>query len=189
MNIPQIRLETTRGQIELNTLKPVQSIEQPSADLSIEQPKAELEIETTPGKLSMDQSKAREDVDLKSIFRRTEEFAQQGYEDWLNGLARVASDGDELMMIENGFHALPEQAKRNSESPQYDFNIGFVPSAGSVKIHYEPAAVRIEAAPQKPRIDVNINRPIHTYTPGKTEISLKQYPELKIDFTTFDKKY
>ncbi|PLT31069.1 DUF6470 family protein [Peribacillus deserti] len=193
MNIPQIRLESTKGQIELRTIQPKQSIEQKPADLSIEQPKAELRIKTTPGRLTIDQAKAREDVDLKSMFKRTEEAAQQGYQDWLSGLARVASDGEELMKIENGFHALANQAKSNSESPIYDFNIGWIPSEGSVKINYEPAKVSIEADPQKPRINVNVNKPFHEYTPGRTEVSLKQYPSLKIDFTnhdpTLDKKY
>ncbi|MBM7690887.1 hypothetical protein JOC77_000290 [Peribacillus deserti] len=193
MNIPQIRLESTKGQIEMRTIQPKQIIEQKPAELSIEQPKAQLQIETTPGKLTIDQTRAREDVDLKSVFKRTEEFAQQGYNDWLSGLARVAGDGDELMKIENGFNALKSQAKRNSENPIYDFNIGWIPSAGSVKVNYEPAKVNIEAVPQKPRINVKINKPIHEYIPGQTDISLKQIPSLNIDFTNvepiLDKKY
>ncbi|WP_409295727.1 DUF6470 family protein [Peribacillus sp. SCS-26] len=190
MNIPQIRLQSTPGKIEMRTVQPQQMIDQMPAELSIEQPKAELSIETTPGKLTIDQTRAREDVDLKSIFKRTAEFAQQGYEDWLSGLARVASDGDELMQIENGFKAIVNQAKRNSESPMYDFNIGWVPSHGSVKINYEPAEVKVDAVPQKPRITAEAVKPIHEYTPGQTEISMKQYPSLSIEFTNaIDKKY
>ncbi|WP_409290522.1 DUF6470 family protein [Peribacillus sp. SCS-37] len=190
MNIPQIRLQSIHGQLEMKTIQPQQRIEQPAADLSIEQPKAEINIETTPGKLTIDQTRAREDVDLKSIFKRTEEFAQQGYGDWLSGLARVAADGDELMQIENGFKAIANQAKRNSENPIYDFNIGWIPSHGSVKINYEPAEVKVDAVPQKPRITAEAVKPIHEYTPGQTEISIKQYPSLSIEFTNaIDKKY
>lgn len=182
MQFPQIRLQSTFAQTEINTRPAKQEIEQPKADLSIQQPAADLDIQRTPSKLTIDQSKAREDMDLKNISRRIEEFAQQGYQDWLSGLARVSQDGDELMMIENGGNAIAEQAKRNSEPPMLEFNIGWIPSADSVKIGYDPGRVDINWKVNKPIIDSKINKPIINYTPGKTEVSLKTYPSLKIDF-------
>lgn len=108
--------------------------------------------------------------------------AEQGYQDWLAGLARVAQDGDELMMIENGGHPLASQAKRNSEPTNLEFNIGWIPSAGSVKIEYEPTKLDINWRVNKPIIETQVNKPIFSSTPGLVEISLKQYPALKIDF-------
>ncbi|WP_210367198.1 DUF6470 family protein [Bacillus sp. REN3] len=182
MQLPQIRLQSTFAQTEINTIQPMLEMEQPKAELAIEQPPAELQINRTPSKLTIDQTKAREDMDLKSISRRIEEAAQQGYEDWLAGLARVSQDGDELMMIENGGNAIAEQAKRNSEPPMLEFNIGWIPSAGSVKIDYDPGRVDLDWKVNKPIIESRINKPIIHYTPGKAEISMKQYPSLKIDF-------
>jgi hypothetical protein len=182
MQFPQIRLQSTFGQTEINIRQSVQEIEQPKADLSIQQPTAELDIQRTSSKLTIDQSKAREDMDLKNISRRIEEFAQQGYQDWLSGLGRLSQDGDELMMIENGGNAIAEQAKRNNEPPMLEFNIGWIPSASSVKIGYDPGRVDINWKVNKPIIDSKINKPIHNYTPGKAEVNLKTYPSLKIDF-------
>lgn len=182
MQFPQIRLQSTLAQTEINTRPATQEIEQPKADLSIQQPAAEMDINRTPSKLTIDQTKAREDMDLKNISRRIEEFAQQGYQDWLSGLARVSQDGDELMMIENGSNAIAEQAKRNSEPPMLEFNIGWIPSAGSVNIGYDPGRMDINWKVNKPIVDSKINKPIHNYTPGKAEISLKTYPSLTIDF-------
>jgi hypothetical protein len=182
MQFPQIRLESTPGQIAINTIKSKLEIEQPKAELSIEQPKADLDINKTPSRLTIDQIKAREDMDLKHISRRIEEAAQQGYQDWLSGLARVSQDGDELMMIENGGHPIADQAKRNSESPMLEFNIGWIPSAGGVKIDYAPSKVDINWKVNKPIINTHINNPIINFTPGKAEVSLKQHPSLKIDF-------
>lgn len=88
MNFPQIRLQSQNALIEMTTTLSKQSIEQPSAVLDLQQPKAELTINRTPSMLSIDQSEARADVDLKSIRKRVEEFARNGYQDWLNGLAR-----------------------------------------------------------------------------------------------------
>ncbi|MBY6037059.1 hypothetical protein KUV80_10350 [Fictibacillus nanhaiensis] len=181
MNFPQLRMESTFAQLGLTSQKPIQEIEQPSAELSIKQPKAELTIDRTPGKLTIDQTQAWEDMDLKHIFRRIEEYAQNGYQDWLAGLGRKSQEGDELMRIENGGKPIAEHAKMNSESPQYDFNIGFVPSHFSVKTNYQPANLRIDWKTNKPEIDVKVNKPRHDYTPGVIRGEMKQWPSLKID--------
>ncbi|WP_027409286.1 DUF6470 family protein [Anoxybacteroides tepidamans] len=182
MQLPQIRLESTFAQIAMKTTPPVQEIEQLPAQLEIEQPPAEISIETTPSKLTIDQTKAWEDMDLKHIFRRIEEFAQKGYEDWLEGMARLSEQGDELMRIEDGGNPLADQAKENSEEPMYEFNIGWVPSLFSVKTNYEPAKVHIDVKVHHPNIDVKINKPIISYTPGKVNVDLAQRNSLKIDF-------
>lgn len=182
MLFPQIRLQSTFAQTELQIQKPVQQIEQPRAELSIEQPKAELTIERTPGRLTIDQTQAREDMDLKSVGRRIEEAAQLGRQDWLAGIARVAQDGNEMMRIEDGGGAIARQAKRNSEGPPKEFNIGWIPSHFSVKINYEPGSVDIQVQERKPVIDAKVNKPVHEYTPGSTQVSLANHSSLQIDF-------
>ncbi|WP_203363291.1 DUF6470 family protein [Bacillus sp. REN10] len=188
MQLAQIRMTTQQAQIALDIQKPVQSIEQPSAELDLQQPPAELTIETTPSKLTIDQTKAREDMDLKNISKRIEEFAQQGYQDWFEGLARVAAEGDELMMIENGGDPIPEQAQRNSEGPELEFNIGYIPSAGSVKIDYQPAQVQIDVKTNPIINNTRPQKPIHDYQPGKVHVSMKQYPSVNIDFVNLKYK-
>ncbi|MGE1162803.1 DUF6470 family protein [Peribacillus simplex] len=182
MQIPQIRLQSTSMKIGLNIEQPVQQIEQKAADQSIEQPQAILEIRTAPGKLTIDQSQAREDMDLKSLSKRVEEFARQGYQDWLAGMARRAQQGTELRHIEKGGNALAEQARQNSKGPEKQFNLGWIPSHFSVKLDYQPAQVEIEATAQKPIIDARINRPNHTYTPGSADVEILQENALDIDF-------
>jgi hypothetical protein len=182
MNFPSIRIQSQPALTEIKTLRGTFSIEQSPAKLDIQQPQAELNIKRIPSKLTIDQTKAREDVDLKSIFKRTEEFAHLGYQDWLEGIARRRQDGDELMRIENGGNPIAEQAKRNGMKPPKEFNIGWIPSYGSVKIDYEPGKVDIQVETKKPIINSKENKPIISYSPAKVNISLKQYQSLKIDF-------
>lgn len=182
MQFPQIRMTSQHAQIELDIQQPVQSIEQPQAELDLQQPPAELTVETKPSKLTIDQTKAREDMDLKSIAKRIEEFAQLGYQDWLEGLARAAGEGDELMMIENGGDPIPEQAQRNSEGTELEFNIGYIPSAGSVAIDFQPAHVQIDVKTNPVINNTRPQKPIHHYQPGKVHVSMKQYPSVNIDF-------
>lgn len=184
MNVPQLRLESTNARIGLHTQQPVQEIQQAPADLQIKQPQAELEVNVTPGQLTIDQTEAWADMDLKHISRRIEEFAQRGYEDWLSGLARMSQEGDDLMRVENGGNPIAEHSKMNSESPIYEFNIGFIPRANSVKINYHPSEVQLNWKTHKPEIDVKINRPQHQYTPGKVNVSIEQMPSLTINWTT-----
>ncbi|MFD1779990.1 DUF6470 family protein [Fredinandcohnia salidurans] len=182
MELAQIRLESQYAKIGIRKNNPIQEIQQPKADLSIEQPKAELTIQTTPGKLTIDQSQARADMDLKSISQRIAEAADKGYRDSLEGVARRAQEGNELMKIENGGNPISQIAKRNSEGPELQFNIGWIPSHFSVKTNYVPAEVDIQVKVNKPVINANINKPIHEYTPGKVDITLDQRQSLKIDF-------
>jgi hypothetical protein len=181
MNFPQLRMESTSGQLGLTSQKPIQEIEQLPAEMTIKQPKAELTIRLTPGKLTIDQTQAWEDMDLKHISKRIEEFAHIGYQDWLTGLARRAQEGDDLMRIENGGNPIPEHAKINSTSPIYEFNIGFVPSPFSVKINYQPVDIRINWRTKKPEIEVKVNKPRHIYTPGEIHGEMKQWPSLAIE--------
>ena len=182
MPLAQVRLQSTDAKIELSSIRPVQEIKQPKADVSIKQLPAQVTIDTTPSKLSIDQTEAWADMNLKSVFRLTEEAADQGYQDWLSGLARRAQDGDELMRIENGGKPIANQAKRNSEDPTYDFNIGWIPSHFSVKLNYQPAKVNIDVKVNKPEINVYPMDPNIRYEPGKVNVQMKQFSSLKVDF-------
>ena len=182
MQLPQIQMTTQQGKIEMTTQQPVQSIEQPQAELDLQQPPAEITIERTPSQLTIDQTKAREDMDLKNISKRIEEFAEQGFQDWMSGLERVAADGDELMMIENGGDPIPEQAKRNGEGPELEFNIGWIPSAGSVSIQFIPGKVNIDVKTNPIINNTRPLKPVHDYQPGKINITMKQYPSVTVDF-------
>ena len=183
MNLPQIRLQSTFIKTGLTIEKPVQQIQQPKAKQQIEQPAAILEIETIPGQLYVDSSQARAEVGLKTDSQRVEEFAQDGYQDWLNGLARRARQGRDLMQIHKGGNPIVAHVKENSKLPQKQFNIGWIPSHFSVKMQYDPAQVNINVQPQKPTTNVEIQKPIHEYTPGKVNLDILQKNSFEIDFT------
>lgn len=181
MRLPQIRLESTFIKTGLQIQKPVQKIEQPKADLSIQQPKADLEINTVPGKLSIDQSEARAEYGYKSAPRVIAEAAQKARQALLEGIERRASEGAQLMKIENKGNPIPQIAEANLFKEK-QFGIGWIPSHGSVKLHYTPADVQVKVTPRQPIIDSQIRKPIHEYTPGDVSVYVEQENSLKIDF-------
>lgn len=182
MNMPKLQLQSTPARLGLNIQQPVQQIEQPPAELDLQQPAAILTMSTTKSKLSIDTTEARADVDLKSVGRRIAEFADEGKQAALDGTAKRAEQGMEMMQIENGGNPIKTQAQQSGRQPYSDLGIKFVPSLGSVKISFEPGKVDIQVEPQKVINNTKINKPIHQYTPGKVTGEMLQYPSLKIDW-------
>lgn len=181
MNIPQLHIQTTRGILGLQIDKPIQEIEQPSATIQLEQPAAILEMSTTKPILSLDTSAVREDVDLKSILRRIDEYAQIGKQGALEGTARRVQEGQQLAQIENGGNTIAEIAKQNTSPSPAPLAIRFVADRTKIQMSFQQGALNMNVTPQKPTLDVQINKPIHNYTPGKVSGSMEQYPSIQID--------
>ena len=181
MNIPQLQIQTTRGILGLQLTKPTQEIEQPRATMNIQQPAATLEISTTRSQLSIDTTEARADVDLKSVRRRIEEHAQLGKQGASEGTARRAQEGQQMLRIENGGKIIADIAKQNATPSPAPLGIRFVGDRSKVQMSIQPGTTTIQATPQKPIIDVQINNSIHNYTPGKVSGVMEQYPSIQID--------
>lgn len=182
MRLPQIRLDSQSALISLQTKNAIQNIEQPKAELDIQQPPAKMTIERTPSQLTIDQTAAREAIDLKTIRKRIEEHADNGYQGVLDGIARRKQEGDDLMRIEDGGNPITLHAKQNSERPEKQFNIGFVPPLFSVKINYEPVKLNIEWQQNKVINNTKVNKPILDYQAGDVEVGLRQRESLTIDY-------
>ncbi|MGJ9457625.1 DUF6470 family protein [Oceanobacillus sp. CF4.6] len=183
VKLPQIRLQSQMAQIQIQTTEGKQQIYQPQAELTIQQPKAELSIRTTPGKLKIDQTQAWEDMNLMHISKRNQRFAQEGENALMQGIARRARQGNELMKIENGGNPFVSQALQNGHESMKSLAIQFIPTHFSVKTSYQPAKVHIEVQTNKPVIDATVRKPEFSYQPGKVETNVKQQQNLEISFT------
>lgn len=181
MQIPQLQIQTTPAKLGLQIDKPVQQIEQPKADQQIEQPAAILEMSTTRPELSLDTTENRADLDLKSIMRRNKENAQYGMQQVSEGTARRASEGQQLMKIENGA-SIADIAKQNSNRSQAELGIRFVGDRTKIQMSFSQGSLNINATPQKPIHNVQINKPVHNYTPGKVSGVMEQYNSIEIDW-------
>lgn len=182
VNIPQLRMESQMARIGINQTKAQIGIEQPKAELSIEQPNADMSIETTKGKLTIDQTQAWEEMNLESTPRLVEKHAQESVQLLKEGTARRAEQGAQLLDIHQSDTIIAEQARENQLPKLKQLSIKYIPSPLAVKLHYEKGDVNINFAARKPVIDVQINKPEITYSPGNVDVTMKQYAELKIDF-------
>ena len=181
MQLPHIQISSQRGQIAIQTQTSVQRMEQPKAQQSISQPTATLNIQSTPAKLTIDQTKAWEEMNLKHVFVLNREAAQKGKQAAVQATARIAQEGDELMKIEQKGSPIASQAKRNSEGPEPQFNIGWVPSPGSVKVYVSQGDVKIRFRAKPVKHDTQAQKVIHDYQPGKVTTAMQQRPSLTIE--------
>lgn len=190
MQLPQIRLQSTFAKLGLNIEKPVQEIQQPKAEMNISQPNAEMEIQRVAPSFEMDSYEARADLDLKSVRRRIEDFAQDGYQGWLDAMAKMSQQGDQMMRVYQNKNAIADIGRENGSDPIREFNIAFLPRAGSFKISYDPGSLEINWTTHKPEIEVTQEKPVISYTPGKVSGYMETWNDLKIDFTgiTIDQK-
>ncbi|AGK55384.1 DUF6470 family protein [Bacillus sp. 1NLA3E] len=182
MQIPQIQLHQTYAQIGLRTTQPVQEIHQQPADLSIEQIPAVMTIERQPALLEINQEQARYELNMKSFGRFNEDMAEAAKKNVLEAIAQIAQEGNQMAAIQNKTDAIAAIATDKALPGSADFNIAFIPSYGSVQIHYTPAEVYINWQQGGAKIESTQHKPIHNYTPGKTEVYLRQMQQLQIDF-------
>lgn len=183
MQVPQIRIQSKMAQIHIETTDARIQITQPQAELHIQQPKAQVSIRTTPGKLEIDQTQAWEDMNLMHISKRNKKFAQEGKNALMQGVARRAQEGDQLMKIEHGGNPIVSQAMQNSQDTMKSLGIQFIPSSFSVKTNYQPAEVHIGVQTNQPIIEARAKKPEISYEPGTVDTSLKQRQSLEISFT------
>ncbi|WP_164668083.1 DUF6470 family protein [Virgibacillus doumboii] len=182
MQLPQIRMESQMAKIQIQQQSGKQQIQQPEAKLSIRQPEADLTINTTPSKLDINQTQAWEDMNLMHVFKLIDKFANEGRQGAMEGIARRAQEGQQLMKIENKGNPIVSQAVSNAFDQKKQLGIKFIPSTFAVKTNYQPSEVQIEVKVNEPVIDAKPQKPIISYTPGGVTTSIKQYQDLQIDF-------
>jgi len=183
MEMPQLRLSQTYAKIGMNIEKPKQSIQQPPATMEIRQEPANLEIVRTAPNLRIDQTQAWNEMNLKDPFTLTRDEAREAYQQWLEGIARRAAEGERLAAIENKGNPIAEIAQQSGSPGPANINIAFIPGYGSVKVDFIPGELHMNWKQGGAFINTEMNRPIHEYTPGKVEVYLKQKQSLTIDFT------
>ncbi|WP_181347263.1 DUF6470 family protein [Thalassobacillus sp. CUG 92003] len=181
MKLPQIRLQSQMAQTQINSTQGRMMIKQPEATVSIQQPDADVSMSTRPSKLTIDQSQAWEDMGLKSAKKSIEAFAQEGKQAALQAMAKTSRQGDQLMRIENGGDPILSQAKQDAYDQQKEFNVGWIPSHGAVKIDYQPSDADIQVETRQPVINNQANAPEISHERGSVTTSMASEADLNVD--------
>ncbi|GEN57096.1 hypothetical protein GCM10012290_17400 [Halolactibacillus alkaliphilus] len=182
MNIPQLRINQQFARIGIESNDATVDIKQGPAEIEIQQPNANININTKPGKLTIDQSQAFADLGQYPIGEAIRREANEGLQKVQEGSRRRRRQGDMMMKIENGGDPLKLIAKQNAPRQVRSFNIGFIPSYGSVKIDYQPAEVEVNNQANKPIINTKQTPVSQSYQRGNVDVYLQQKNYIEIDF-------
>ncbi|GGH76712.1 hypothetical protein JOD43_004339 [Pullulanibacillus pueri] len=179
MNIPSLSIHSTMGKIQIQSTGPQLEVHQGQTQQTIEQPKAEMTIERTPSKLTIDQTQAWNNLNLKSAFVRISEAVDEGHQAVMEGIARRAEEGDDLLHIERGGNPIKAHAVQNAQQ-KGSYSTGSTPPFQAVKESYSPSEVEINWQTKKPEIAATSEPPSFQFQRGQVNISMAQYPSVDI---------
>jgi len=182
MQFPQIQLHQTYAQIGLRTTQPVQEIEQLPAELSIKQVPSTMNIDRKPAHFDIDQEQLWNELNFKNNRVFSEDGVEFAKQELLEAISEISQEGDQLAQIEQKTDAINAIVTSKANPGPQEFNIAFIPSEGSVKVNFTPTELNIDWKKGGAVIEVTPHKPTHTYTPGKTEIYLRQMQAMQIDF-------
>lgn len=180
MQLARLEIRQTFARLGLETTRPVQEIAQPKPDLGLTQRPARLTIERVPGRLVIDQSQAWATSGLKDPLTLARDIAAEGRAAALEGIARIAEEGDRLQAVETGENAIAAIATEKAFPPPADFTITLMPPPFSVKMRYEPTRLVLHWELGGAFFDPKTHRAVHRYIPGKVNPYLLQRQQLEI---------
>jgi len=173
----ELRIDRQPALIGLNITKAQVQLQTDPGRVEIVTSPAQLDIQSPDPRLHIDQSQCFGDKGFKSISRFMNDWLAEVQSDYMSGLARIASEGDQLAKIRGSSIA---DIASSHFCQQRDFNLQMIPKqppvitcevypvqidyqAAEVNINYMPASVESNNQPgqvttyliQKPALDIN----------------------------------
>lgn len=184
MRIPQIQISQGYAKIDLRIQKPKVEIEQKRAYVSITQKPAQLKVERINGSIDVDTTEARANMDLKSVKRRIEEFADLARQDLLEGISSRGADGDRMASIQNKADSIGSMAMDKMLETSETYAPPYNPNYMTINI--APDKLNIDWTINKPEITISPNKPTINHIWGNVETYVKQKNWLKIDVPSIE---
>jgi len=177
-----LRITTRQGLIGINTTQGKMNINYGKTKYYLQVKHPKIDMEVTQPKVKINQEKPLAEMGLKDVFTLTRSKVQEAKQACLNGIGKIARQGDELARIEAGGNPIPEQAEYNAfEQFMKEVNFDLIPKSrpeitleeGKVYTNLEEGKLEVLGKPQ----EVNLN-----FSRGKIEIYLRQKPFIDVEY-------
>lgn len=181
-------IESRPALIGINTVRPVQRIEQPRGKQEIRQVKPELIIDSAMTAVQIDQSACFAEAGLKGSQELSREYAEMGRQAALEAIGRIVEEGNTMARTPWSVSLRTILANLVQERhPLFvDFNVKFIPQSRP-DIEWTPGYLNIDWSLGGAEIGYTPSKPLHQYTPGKAEVYIRQRNELKIEYIVDEK--
>jgi hypothetical protein len=175
MRIPQVRIQTTKAQLGMESQKGfLEHVNPPQQQLDIKTNLVKVEIRSRAPQIRIDQTQAFAESGLKQPLALSQDNSAYSNQKMMESIGKIVDQGNQLMAIENGGNPIPEHAVYNAyDQFVREWNMVTMPRSrpridlieGTVDIQVRGGDVVNNTRPSK----VSFN-----YQPGKLDIYLKQ---------------
>ncbi len=164
----QIAITTRNASPNLTTTPPKLNMETEPAIVEISQPNGELTIDSTAFRAS---------YGIKTYAQFARDNAEMSHQAVLEGIGRIAGEGDRLARIDTGENAIRNIAADNfiQEAP----GITLAPLAAP-EISYNARPPQFNPIPGKLSISVEQGTVQNNYQPAEVDISMARYPSIRM---------
>lgn len=141
-----------------------------------------LKIKSRPIRLHVDTYEARNSV-VPTTKNAVAQAARDGKIAAYNATAQFAKEGQMMLQtkIGEGGEALNQIFRQRTELPTGQFQLGFLPEKGA-DIDWEKSELSIEYGIDKLNFNFKIDKGQVNFIPGDIELSVSQYPDVKIEY-------
>lgn len=179
MNIPQIQISQTLGQISIRQNSGGIEIEQPKAQMEIKSDLPDLIIEISRGGLEIDQKKAWAAYGIMSPLETRERIYSQVKDLTNQWIAQIAQKGDQMAAIHKSTDVIAELAQYKTVSfPELNY-VGEA-SSSNVDLNYQPDQLSFHSERAQVDIQVLLQKPIIKRIPAQVHIGMERYQKLQI---------
>ncbi len=179
MNQTKLEITTTRGQLDITTQKAKVQIRRRRPTLSVVRNRAAMTVNRKLPTMRVSREQIAQLLGRGPVLKSASEAYQTAFQNGLDAVARIASDGTQLSQIESGSSvgALTQQNMLAQTEP-LELNTMSLPPP---TIEWEPGYLNIDWSPGSLHMqwDVSAWADI-TVEPHHVEIRLKKHPEVAI---------
>lgn len=153
-----------------------------SAQMEISRDAGRMQIRSKPIKVRIDTFEARNSVvptTKTAIYNSAEKGKQAAYQ----ATAQFAQEGQIMLktQIGEGGEALQQIFDQRNALPTGQFELGFIPKTGA-NLNWDSNELSIEYQMDKLNFDWKIDKGSVEFIPGDIELSISQYPDVRIEY-------
>lgn len=180
---PLLKISTIPIKIEAQTRRAtLQQNPQPQPSYNLTRSRGTQSIQTTPARVLIDQTDARANSGLKTNPRLVSEYAQRGSQSASEAMRNYNQQGDAMIESVGKGSPIVDAAVNRAMQPLGSGGTDYGPPQPP-EIQVEPATISFDYQMDSLTFDWNINtKPQLEYVPAEIEYSVKQYPDVVIEY-------
>lgn len=180
MNFPTIQIRQTPAQLGIEQKRANLNLRQPHATMrmNIEEPR--IEQRQPMGDLHIDQSKAWAALGVGNHLESMSIIYSYSRNEAMQGIARIAQEGDRMMQIHNKTDAFAEIAKTRMQTNYSNINYVGEASYDNVDISFTARRPELELIRGTVNVNITPNLPEMSFQRGNINIYMLQYNSIQI---------